>query len=97
MVNQNNLRIYAENGTHGLNVYLLISGQAHYIMTKRSNGALWLKLKDGATIGELKRAKSNGSRKSDHYHHSLRHLLKVVDEYIEYEYCAEYLRDEEVA
>ena len=86
MKNQNQLRLCAKNGANGLDVYLLISGQAHYVTTKRPHGMLWTRLKDGATIGELKRMRSNGSRKSDHYHRSLQHLLKVVDEYIEYEH-----------
>ena len=86
MKNQNQFKLYAKNGEHGLDVYLSIGGQAFYITTKRPQGMLWLKLRGGATLGELRRTKSNGSRKSDHYHRSLRHLLKVVDEYIKYEY-----------
>jgi len=88
MKNLNQIKLRAENGAHGLDIYLLISGQSHYITTKRPHGMLWNMLKDGATIGELKRAKSNGSRNGDRFHQNLRHLLKVVDEYIQYEHAA---------
>ena len=81
-------RIYAQNGTKGLDIYLDISGKDYYLTTRRQNGNIWQKLKDGQTLGELRRVKPQKSRAEQKYYHYVSHMLKIADDFIQYELAA---------
>lgn len=81
-------RIIARNSSHGLGIYLDISGRKHYLATRRPNGLLYLWLKDGRTISELYRCKPANSRSEQKIYHYAQHLLKLVEEYIKYDLAA---------
>jgi hypothetical protein len=83
---QNQFIIQAKNGKKGLDVYLRANGDEHYLYTHRPNHLLLKKLKDGVTIGEIKRIKP--ARDEQMYYHFTRYILKVVDEYIQYDLAA---------
>jgi len=88
MKNENMLTIHAKNGNHGLDIYVGSSGQWHYILTRRASGLLWTKLKDGVTVGELRRLKPQNTRLEQKYYHASRYLLKVVKDYLRYDMSA---------
>jgi hypothetical protein len=88
MKHQNLYTVRIENGKSGMNIFLAISGVEHYLTTYRSNGVVWQKLKNGMTLGELKRLKPQKSRAGQVYFHSVRHILKIANDYIKYELVA---------
>ena len=88
MKNQNLYTLRARNGEHGIDLYIELGGSKHYVTTRRSNGLLYQKLKDGVTIGELRRFKPRQSRAEQKYFRTTQHLLKVVDDYLKYEIAA---------
>jgi hypothetical protein len=68
---QNQITLRAKNGYYGLDVYLLDgSGNQRHITTRRPNGMLWSKLKDGVTLHELRRYKPRHTRFDQQYYHS---------------------------
>ena len=81
-------RIYAQNGHNGLDIYLSISGKDYYLTTHRPNGNIWLKLKDGPTLGELRRIKPRKGRAEQKYYHYVSHMLKITENFIKYELAA---------
>jgi GTP cyclohydrolase II len=81
-------RIIAQNGGHGLDIYLDISGRRHYLTTHRPNGLLYLWLKDGKTIGELRRAKPAYTRSEQKTYHYAQHLAKLAEDYFKYDLAA---------
>ena len=81
-------RIYARNGKRGIDLYLDISGTTHYLTTRRSNGLLFLWLKNGMTMGELLRVKPKRNSKAQKRNHYAKHLVKIVQDYIKYELVA---------
>ena len=81
-------RIYAQNGKKGIDIYLDISGKEYYLKTHRSNGKIWLKLKDGPSLGELRRFKPKKGKAEQKYYHYISHILKVADDFIKYELVA---------
>lgn len=97
MKNDNNVTIIVENDGNkpGFNIYLSFSGVKELLMHHRHNGLLYLLLKDGMSVGELRRWKPvdvsgargsrrrmKGRRKSERLDSMVRHLLKCVDAYI---------------
>jgi hypothetical protein len=78
-------RIFAENGNHGLDIYLDISGKKHYLTTRRPNGLLYLWLKNGKTIGELYRTKPAYTRAEQKTYHYAQHLGKLAEDYFKYD------------
>ena len=82
---QNQYTLRAENSQYGLDIYLRVGGREYYIGTRRSNGLLWLKLKDGITLGELRRFKPKDTRTEQKCNHYFRYLLKIADAFIKNE------------
>jgi len=80
-----NTKIFAQNGNHGLDIYLDISGQKHYLATRRKNGLLYLWLKDGKTIGEINRVKPSYSRAAQKTHHYAQSIAKLAEDYITFD------------
>ena len=81
-------RIYAQNGSKGIDIYLVVNGTEHYLTTRRPNNHILAKLKCGTTLDELRRYKPKKSKAEQKYYHSISHLLKVTDDYINYELAA---------
>jgi hypothetical protein len=81
-------KICAKNGDHGLDIYLDISGNKHYLTTRRPNGLLYLLLKDGKTIGELRRTKPARKRTDQKIYHYAQHLMKLAKNYFTYDLTA---------
>jgi len=77
------IRVY--NGEHGMDLYIEVGGKENYIATRRPNGLLYSRLKDGITIGELRRYKPRQGRFDKKFYKSKSHLLKLVDDYLEYD------------
>jgi len=78
-------RIIASNSDTGLDIYLDISGNRHYLTSRRPSGLLYLWLKDGKTIGELSRTKPRYNRIAQKTYHYAQHLVQIAEEYISYE------------
>lgn len=89
-----NVTVQIENRLEndGFHIYLDFSGQREYLMTHRHNGLLYSLLKDGVTLGELRRWR-NGDiagkiKRSPRYSGSAKltnmveYLLVVIDDYI---------------
>ena len=82
-----NMKIIAANEKSGLNLYLSNSGGSkYYLITHRWNGLLWSLLKDGMYIEELRRLRPNGDRRTQKTYKSVRHILKVIDSFLQYEF-----------
>ncbi len=99
-----NIRVFAENasinGTElsGFNIILDFSGERHFVCWHRHDGMLYMLLKDGVRVEELRRmtarqlsGRCTGGRysqkkKTDHLIKSVARLSLIVSEYItEYE------------
>ena len=74
-------KLYAQNSQYGLDIYINSSGKLHYITTRRPNGILYLWLKSGVSLGELKRFRPRYVRIDQKRHHHARYLLRLVDEW----------------
>ena len=83
-----NTKIYAQNGNHGLDIYLDISGIPHYLTTRRPNGVLYKWLKNGKTLGELSRLRPHSSPTGQKKYHYVQHLIKLVNDYCKFELAA---------
>ena len=88
MKNLNQITLCAKNGNCGLDIYIIKDGREYYVTTRRSNGLLWAKLKDGVTLGELRRVKPTYTRTAQKYYHYSRYLIKLADDYIKYDLAA---------
>ena len=77
--------LYAKNGKYGLEIYIDISGTAHHLSTRRPSGLLYLWLKDGKSLDEIRRTKPRYTRAKQKRHHYAQYLLKLVAEYVEHE------------
>ena len=88
MKNKNQFTIQVQNGANGLDVFLNAGSGKHYITTRRPSGLLWSRLRNGISIGELRRTKPYASRKEQKYYKSTRYLLRIVDDYIDYKLTA---------
>ena len=82
-----NARIYAVNGKKkkGLDMYLDIAGQRHYVYTRKDCGLLYEWLKNGKSIRELSTLKPSRSNKKQKCHHYTKRILMVINEFVEYE------------
>lgn len=85
-----NVRIFATSRFEqdGINLYIDFSGQREYLMSYRFNRTLYKYLKRGIPLEELRvlsRARYE-SRKHQAVVHSVKHITRVVDEFIEYEW-----------
>jgi len=83
-----NVRVVAVNDDkkHGFSIYLDFSGQREYLMFHRHNGILFDLLKMAPTVDQLRRSQYNErvySRTNIRRDHSVKHLLRVIDEYME--------------
>jgi hypothetical protein len=84
-----NMKIIAANEKSGLNLYLSNSGGSkYYLVTHHRTGLLWSLLKDGMYIEELRRLRPNGDRRTQKIYKSVRHILKVIDSFLQYELSA---------
>ncbi len=88
------VRVLAENRdkVHGFDVWLEFSGRREYLFFHRHNGLLYEVLKDGVTVGTLRRQRTllppcrlgrkqerrRGARLQD----MVDHLLLVIDDYM---------------
>lgn len=78
MKNQDrSIRVIAENNYRhdGFNIYLEFSGKREYLMSHRHNAFIFDMLKHGPRLAELR-------KKTKMHQEKIRHLLKVIDEYI---------------
>jgi len=82
------VRLSVKNGSNGLDLYMTVDGTAHYVTTRRRSGYMWQQLKDGITLGELRRVKPKKNKLSQKYFNSVNHLIKVADDFIKYELAA---------
>ena len=78
-----NTKIYVQNGRHGLDVYLDISGTQHYLGTRRRNGLLYTWLKDGKYLSKLARVRPGGAPSEQKIYHYSQYLLKLVESFFE--------------
>ncbi len=84
-----NTRVIARNGKHGLDIYLNISGQLHYLTTRRYNGLLYRWLSgDGKSLGEIARIKPHCCRSGQKVFHHAQYLLQLTEDYFRYEVTA---------
>jgi hypothetical protein len=82
-----NMKVFAVNEKSGLSLYLSNSGGSkYYLMTYRQNGLLWSLLKDGKSLDELRLLRPNSNRRMQTIYKSVRHILRVVDSYLQYEF-----------
>jgi len=94
-----NLKVFAESqeGMAGYNIYVSFSGMREFVAWHRRNGMLYEILKDGIDYNELKRmnfrarggafkykAKQKNKQKTNYCEKSVKYLLNVVDDYLEY-------------
>jgi len=83
--NPQQITIHTKNCEQGLNIYICIGGIEHYVTTHRKSGLIWNKLKDGITLGELKRIKPKYPRAEQKFFHSAQHIIRVVDDFLKYD------------
>ena len=57
-------------------IYLDFSGQREWLMMHRHNGILFNMLRNGVSLGNLRRMKGNDQSQ-------VRYLVRVIDEYLE--------------
>ena len=88
---------YPNEKTGGFDLYLSIHGKHEYVSSHRRNGMLFLLLKDGMALSDLKRIRIMDLKRRFNIYsrttlykleNSLVHLLEVIDEYIECIRCA---------
>lgn len=78
------IRVFAVNNDKvhcKFDIYLEFSGQREWLMICRHNGILYNVLKNGISLGELRRVKGRDRER-------VQHLIKVIDEYIKEERSA---------
>ena len=85
-----NVRIFATSRFErdGINLYIDFSGQREYLMRYRFSRTLYNYLKRGIPLEEL-RALSREHYETREYQamvHSVKHITRVADEFIEYEW-----------
>lgn len=90
-----NVRIFAENRTDrkGFDVFISLSGHRYYLVFHRNNRYVYQVLKDGISLSDLTRNKPYQlythyglelhRRTSVKDSNSLRHLIKVIEYFIE--------------
>ena len=88
------VRVRAENrdNVHGFDVWLEFSGRREYLLFHRHNGLLYEVLKDGVTVGALRRQRTllppcglgrrQERRRSTRLQDMVDHLLLVIDDYM---------------
>ena len=88
--NMHNVRVFAKNNDSksGFTIFLNFSGIEEPLVAHKHNGPLYNYLKDGVRIEELERTVRRNKRSpvNQKLQANVRHLLKVVEEYILYEY-----------
>ena len=87
-----NYTVHVENGKNGLDLYLAKGNEKHYVTTRRANGLLWLGLKNGVSVEELRKFKPKKTdrqrRGEQRYYERTRYLLRLIDDFIECELAA---------
>lgn len=88
-----NVRVYASSAREcgGISIHIDFSGQRRYLTFYRYNPRLYALLKPGISLDELRRC-TDYKTKSHSEHamiHSIRQLLRIIDDYIEYDYLPE--------
>lgn len=88
--NIRNVRIFATPAADsgGINIYLDFSGQREYLIFYRFNYKLYMLLKNGISLDELTRTSGYraASPGDNAMIHSVKQLMRVIDDYIKYEY-----------
>lgn len=87
-----NVKVTVENSANGFHIYLDFSGQREYVMTHRRSGLLYLLLKNGADLEDLRRwryrdlaarvGKASQSVCAKKLTGMVQHLLLVIDDYL---------------
>ncbi len=78
----------AEKTGNGLELYLEMNGAEYYLVTHRPDEALWAKLKEGVTVGELRRISTARSSDECELYQASQYLVKIIDDFLEYEAAA---------
>lgn len=96
------IKIYAiAAGKEGMGIYMDCSGKRVFLMGHRYDPRIYRLLKDGIRLDDLKRKQDiykfnvkrrNGGvrRRSQVLENSMKHLVRVADEFIEYELMDDY-------
>jgi len=80
------LTLYARNGSAGLELYLGDAGMpTQFLTTRRRNGLLYLLLRDGIHVDDLRRLKPSRNPSRQKIYHYAQNLLKLIDTYLKYE------------
>ena len=84
-----NVRIIIESRKgSGFDIYLDFSGQREYLMTHRHNGLLYMLLKDGMFIEDIRRWRVSrekaigGNKRTNVVDNSMKHILLVAEDYL---------------
>ena len=93
MKNTKKYTVHVENGKNGLDLYLARGNEKHYVTTRRANGLLWLGLKNGVSVEELRKFKPKktdnlGRRSEQRYYKQTRYILRLLDDFIDCELAA---------
>ena len=74
------IKVYAVNNNKldsMFDIYLEMAGKREWLMVHRHNGLVFNLLRNGVSLDELKNMKKESAER-------VRHVIKVVDEYLEY-------------
>ena len=74
------IKVYAVNNNKldsMFDIYLETAGKREWLMVHRHNGLVFNLLRNGVSLDELKKMKKESAER-------VRHIIKVVDEYLEY-------------
>lgn len=85
-----NVRIFATSryGIDGISLYIDFSGQREYMMNYRYSKELYKHLKKGVSLEDLRNMGRgrHDSRTGQAIAHAAKHITKVADDYIKYEW-----------
>ena len=82
-----NFKVKVESAPNDtLNVYLVdCHGISQFVQVRRRNALLYKMLKNGLTLNQLRVYKPNRSKHAQKTYNTIKHLVKVVEEYIRFE------------
>ena len=83
-----NTKIFAQNGSKGLDIYLIYNGEEYYLVTRRYNHRIYMRLQNGITLDELKSFKPKRNKAEQKEYKSINHMIKVTNDFIKYELVA---------
>jgi len=72
-----------------LDIYLRYpGGNAYYLMSRSFDKTIYVLLKNGERVDNVRRFKPSKNKLSQKKFHVFSHLLKVIDQYIQFEFAA---------